>query len=105
MTTEKLREHYKNFFWPNNAEAILVGDFDEAKALAMFDREFGSFSRSSKPIPQVITQEPAQEGERRVTVRRTGKRRASRDCVHAAATPCIRISFPSMFSQPSLAVA
>lgn len=73
VSTEKLREHYKNFFWPNNSEAILVGDFDEAQALAMFDREFGAFQRSTKPIPQVITQESPQEGERRVTVRRPGK--------------------------------
>lgn len=73
VSTEKLREHYKNFFWPNNAEAILVGDFDERKALEMFDREFGAFAKSSKPIPQVITQEPPQEGERRVIVQRPGK--------------------------------
>src|SRR3954464_3820838 len=70
VTTEKLREHYKTFFWPNNAEAILVGDFDPAAALAMFDHEFGAFPRSSRPIPQVVTVEPPQEGERRVTVKR-----------------------------------
>jgi zinc protease len=44
VTTEKLREHYKDFFWPNNSEAILVGDFEEGGALAMFDRQFERFS-------------------------------------------------------------
>ncbi|HUP58870.1 MAG TPA: pitrilysin family protein [Thermoanaerobaculia bacterium] len=72
VTTEKLREHYKNFFFPNNAEAILVGDFDTEKALALFDREFGGFKKSDQPIPQVITVEPPQEGERRTIVRRPG---------------------------------
>lgn len=72
VTTEKLREHYKTFFWPNNAEAILVGDFDPDKALKLFDREFGAFKKSPHPIPQVITVEPPQEGERRVEVRRPG---------------------------------
>src|SRR5687768_9900868 len=72
VTTEKLREHYKTFFHPNNAEAILVGDFDTEKALALFDREFGAFKKSDKPIPQVITAEPPQEGERRVVVQRPG---------------------------------
>jgi zinc protease len=72
VTTEKLREHYKNFFWPNNSEAILVGDFDPDKALALFDREFGAFKPSEKPIPQVITTEPVQEGERRAIVSRPG---------------------------------
>ena len=72
VTTEQLREHYKNFFWPNNAEAILVGDFDTRKALEIFDREFGGFKRSPHAIPKVITVEPPQEGERRTLVRRTG---------------------------------
>jgi zinc protease len=72
VTTEKLREHYKTFFHPNNAEAILVGDFDTESALALFDREFGAFPRSEKPIPQVITVEPPQEGERRTVVSRPG---------------------------------
>jgi len=70
VTTEQLRQHYKNFFHPNNSEAILVGDFDTEKALALFDQEFGGFKRSEKPIPQVITVEPPQEGERRAVVTR-----------------------------------
>jgi len=73
VSTETLRQHYKDFFWPDNAEAILVGDFDPASALRIFDHEFGAFVRSSKPIPAVITVEPPQEGERRVVVRRTGQ--------------------------------
>ena len=72
VTTEKLRDHYKNFFWPDNAEAVLVGDFDVERALAMFDREFGGFKQSDRPIPQVITVEPPQEGERRTVVQRAG---------------------------------
>ncbi|HEY2924472.1 MAG TPA: pitrilysin family protein, partial [Candidatus Eisenbacteria bacterium] len=73
VSTETLRQHYKNFFWPDNAEAVLVGDFDPIQALRMFDREFGAFPRSPKPIPAVITVEPPQEGERRVVVRRSGQ--------------------------------
>jgi zinc protease len=73
ISTEQLREHYWNFFHPDNAEAILVGDFDPAFALRMFDREFGLFPKSKAPIPQVITVEPPQEGERHVIVRRPGK--------------------------------
>ena len=72
VTTEKLREHYKTFFWPNNAQAILVGDFDPQTAIELFDRTFGGFKRSPHPIPQVITVEPPQEGERRTVVRRNG---------------------------------
>jgi zinc protease len=72
VSTDQLRAHYKNFFYPNNSEAILVGDFDPEKALEIFDREFGGFAKSTAPIPQVITVEPPQEGERRALVKRPG---------------------------------
>jgi zinc protease len=73
VSTDKLREHYRDFFHPDNATAVLVGDFDPARALSLFDREFGAFAHSKKPIPEVITVEPPQEGERRVVVKRSGQ--------------------------------
>lgn len=72
VSTATLREHYRRFFHPNNATAVLVGDFDTAAALRLFDREFGAFPRSKDPIPSVVTVEPPQEGERRVVVKRPG---------------------------------
>ena len=72
VSTEKLREHYRAFFHPDNSEAILAGDFDVDTALALFDREFGTFPKATSPIPQVITTEPVQEGERRIVVKRPG---------------------------------
>jgi predicted Zn-dependent peptidase len=72
VSTETLRQHYRDFFWPDNTDAVLVGDFEPDSALALFDREFGAFPHSSRPIPKVITVEPPQEGERRVIVRRPG---------------------------------
>ncbi|MGE5175262.1 MAG: M16 family metallopeptidase [Hyphomicrobiales bacterium] len=72
VSTETLRKHYHEFFHPDNAEAILVGDFDVANALRIFDRQFGAFPRAMEPIPKVITVEPPQQGERRTIVRRPG---------------------------------
>jgi zinc protease len=72
VTTEKLREHYKTYFHPDNSAAILVGDFETEAALAAFDRQFGALPRAPHPIPQVITVEPPQEGERRALVKRPG---------------------------------
>jgi zinc protease len=73
VTTARLKEFYDVFYHPNNATAMLIGDFEEPQALALIDREFGKIPPSSMPIPAVYTVEPPQEGERRFIVRRAGQ--------------------------------
>jgi zinc protease len=73
VTTDRLKEFYDVFYHPNNATAMLIGDFEEADALAMIERDFGRIPRSQRPIPEVYTFEPPQQGERRFTVRRTAQ--------------------------------
>lgn len=73
VTTERLKEFYDVFYQPNNATAMLIGDFDEPEALAIIDRHFGGIPSSPSPIPRVYTVEPPQEGERRFVVRRAGQ--------------------------------
>jgi zinc protease len=70
---EKLREFYDIFYWPNNATVSVIGDFEPAAVLELIKRYYGSIPRSPKPIPQVYTTEPEQQGERRVTLRRAGE--------------------------------
>lgn len=73
VTTERLKEFYDVFYHPNNATAMLIGDFAEEDALTLIARHFAPIPRSARPIPEVYTTEPPQEGERRFTVRRTGQ--------------------------------
>ncbi len=73
VATSRLKEFYDTFYHPNNATAMLIGDFEEADALAAIERHFGAIPPSPRPIPQVHTVEPPQEGERRFTVRRAGQ--------------------------------
>jgi zinc protease len=73
VTTERLREFYDVFYHPNNATAMLIGDFEETDALALIERHFGPIPVSPRPIPRIYTVEPPQEGERRFEVRRTGQ--------------------------------
>src|SRR5215212_10411605 len=73
VPTARLKEFYDTFYHPNNATVLAVGDFDEAHALALILKYFGAFPASSKPIPEVYTDEPRQEGERRLVVRRAGE--------------------------------
>ena len=73
VSIERLREFYDTFYWPNNATAIAIGDFSEADALAMIKKHFGKIRKSMKPIPEVYTAEPKQEGIRTVTLKRAGQ--------------------------------
>ncbi len=73
VATERLKEFYDVFYHPNNATAILIGDFEEEEALALLALHFGRIPASRRPIPSVYTVEPPQEGERRFVIRRTGQ--------------------------------
>jgi zinc protease len=73
MSTARLKEFYDTFYHPDNATAILIGDFEETDALALIDRQFGAIPRASHPIPRTYTDEPPQQGERRFIVRRAGQ--------------------------------
>jgi zinc protease len=73
VPTARLKEFYDTFYHPNNATLVVVGDFEERRALELAARYFGAVPASAAPIPEVYTEEPKQEGERRVVVRRAGE--------------------------------
>jgi zinc protease len=73
VSTARLKEFYDTFYHPDNATAILIGDFDEESALRLIAGHFGAIRRSERPIPRPYTVEPRQEGERRFIVRRAGQ--------------------------------
>ena len=63
--------YYRAHYGPNNAVAVVVGDVDAARAVALVEKHFGGIPRIPDP-PPVYTTEPPQRGERRITVRRAG---------------------------------
>ena len=73
MPTSRLRQFYKEFYYPNNATLILVGNFETPDALKLVNGYFGPIPASSKPIPQMYTQEFPQQGQRRFEIRRPGQ--------------------------------
>ena len=73
VSIERLQEFYDTFYWPNNATAIVVGDFKTEDALSQIKRHFGKIGKSKKEIPAVYTEEPKQEGKRTVTLKRAGQ--------------------------------
>jgi zinc protease len=73
VPTSRLKEFYDTFYHPNNATAIVVGDFDEPTALDLISTYFGPIPSSAHLIPPMYTVEPPQEGENRFILRRVGQ--------------------------------
>ncbi|MCL2297470.1 MAG: insulinase family protein [Proteobacteria bacterium] len=69
---ERLRAFYQRYYQPDNAVLIIAGKFDTDKTLASIARTFGALPRPTRELPKLYTEEPVQEGERTVTVRRHG---------------------------------
>ncbi len=68
----RLRAFYKKYYQPDNATLIVAGKFDEAKILKQVSDLFGRIPKPSRVIEPTYTKEPTQDGERSVTVRRSG---------------------------------
>ena len=69
---DNLQAFYKKYYRPDNALLIVAGKFDEAKALGYVAKYFGPLKNPAGPVPVTYTEEPAQDGERLVTLRRVG---------------------------------
>jgi zinc protease len=67
-----LSDFFKKWYQPDNAVLLVAGKFDPAKTLAQINRIYGSIPRPARKLEKTYTLEPAQDGERAVTVRRTG---------------------------------
>jgi zinc protease len=68
----RLRAFYKNYYQPDNAALMVAGRFDEAKVLKQVNELFGRIPKPSRVLQPTYTAEPTQDGERAVTVRRSG---------------------------------
>lgn len=73
VSTERLQQFYDDFYWPDNATLVIVGSFDQENTLRTVYKEFGRHTKAPRPYPQMYTEEPAQQGERRVMVKRAGQ--------------------------------
>jgi zinc protease len=69
----KLQAFYKKYYRPDNALLIVAGKFDEKKALEYIGTYFGRIKKPAGKVDKTYTEEPAQDGEREVVLRRVGK--------------------------------
>jgi zinc protease len=70
---ERLQAFYRKYYRPDNAMLVLAGRFDEARALKLIQDTFGKVRAPREPLPRTYTEEPTQDGEREVTLRRVGE--------------------------------
>ncbi len=69
---ERLQAFYRRYYQPDNAVLLVAGQIDPAKTLALVAQKLGPIPRPERQLPAIYTEEPVQDGERQVTVRRTG---------------------------------
>jgi zinc protease len=69
---ENLQAFYKKFYQPDNVVLIVAGKFEEPRALALVQKYLGSIPKPKRKLDDTYTEEPPQDGERVVVLRRVG---------------------------------
>jgi len=87
VPVENLRAFYKKFYQPDNIVLVVAGRFEEAKALDLVQKYFGVIPRPARKLETTYTEEPAQDGERSVLLRRVGDVAAVAVAYHIPAGP------------------
>ena len=67
-SVDDVREFFQTYYVPNNATAVLVGDFEAKEALGLVTQYLGRVPKADKPVPRDIPREPTQTKEKRVTL-------------------------------------
>jgi zinc protease len=68
----RLQAFYRLHYQPDNATLIVAGRFDPAQVLAWTAQYFGPIPKPTRQLQPTYTLESAQDGERSVTLRRSG---------------------------------
>jgi zinc protease len=84
MTRDDLYGYYRQYYVPNNATVVVVGDVDADDVFRRVERRFGRIAAGAPPR-RLDTVEPEQTGERRVILRREGTTAYLKVAYHAPA--------------------
>lgn len=69
---ERLQSFYRMYYQPDNAVLIVTGKMDEQKTLDLVHEYFSKIPKPTRELIPTYTKEPTQDGERQITLRRTG---------------------------------
>jgi zinc protease len=84
---DSLKAFYKKYYQPDNAMVVVAGKFEPEKALEYINQYFGAIPAPERELPQTYTIEPAQDGERIVTLKRVGEVSVVGSIYHIPAGP------------------
>ena len=68
----RLKAFYRLYYQPDNATLIISGKFDPQRVLQWVAEGFGKIPKPTRTLPAMYTLDPTQDGERQVTLRRSG---------------------------------
>jgi zinc protease len=103
---DRLQAFYRKHYQPDNALLIVAGRFDQGKALEYIARYFAVLERPARRLDETYTEEPTQDGERTVVLRRVGAVGAVGAVYHIPAGshedfPAIEVLANLLASEPS----
>jgi zinc protease len=106
----RLQAFYRKYYQPDNAILVVAGKFDPAKTLRLIEQKFGRIPRPTRAgelrLWPTYTLDPVQDGEREVTLRRSGDVQVLTAAYHIASGshpdfPAIDVLARVLGSQPS----
>jgi zinc protease len=106
VPVENLRAFYKKYYQPDNVVLVVAGRFEEAKALGLVQKYFGAIPRPERKLEHTYTEEPPQDGERLVILRRVGDVSVVGVAYHIPAgphpdSPALQVLASILSTQPS----
>ncbi len=106
VPVDNLRRFYTRFYQPDNAMLVVAGKFDPRKAVALIQQHFGAIPKPDRVLDTTYTEEPAQDGDRLVIVRRVGEVPFAEVAYHIPAGghpdyPAVDVLTTIMASEPS----
>jgi zinc protease len=103
---DRLQAFYRKYYQPDNAVVVVAGKFNEDKALSLIAKYLGTLKKPDRQLEQTYTEEPSQDGEHTVVLRRVGAVAAVGAVYHIPAGPhedfpAIEVLTRTLSAQPS----
>ena len=109
---DRLQAFYRKYYQPDNAILVVAGKFDEQKTLGIIAEKFGAIPKPERSLDRgnmlfrTYTEEPVQDGEREVTLRRVGDVQIAMAAYHVPAVshpdfPAVAVLAHTLGTQPT----